>query len=213
MKVVLSTNILQTTFMKNLLLTLTILSLGLVSYSQESTQKIPAKQSVELDYPELGLVRVELNNQSLKGLEISIKDKSTGKQISGFGLAAKGNAKIQVKENGLLLIENKSNKEATILLNVVQLDPKIIAERKGNSINFTLHNTSPRPIPLLIPSVMNPNLYPFSKSGVTLKIGQEILFKAKGKKYILLTVDDAIQKGDVLNVPKLLKARKIELGI
>ena len=60
---------------------------------------------------------------------------------------------------------------------------------------------------------MNPNLSPDSMSGVTLKMGQEILFKERGKKYVLLTVDESIQKGDILDVAKLLPERKKELGL
>ena len=60
---------------------------------------------------------------------------------------------------------------------------------------------------------MNPNLSPNSMSGVTLKMGQEVLFKVRGRKYVLLTVDENIQKDDVLDVAKLLPKRKRELGL
>ena len=60
---------------------------------------------------------------------------------------------------------------------------------------------------------MNPNLSPYSKSGVELKIGQEIIFKAKGKKYVLLQVDASISDGDIIDVAKLLKEKKAELGL
>ncbi|MFT4969073.1 MAG: hypothetical protein ACI9O4_000818 [Chitinophagales bacterium] len=57
-------------------------------------------------------------------------------------------------------------------------------------ISFTLRNTSNESTPLIIPSVMRRNLSPDSISGVSLKIGQEIQFRVKGKNYILLTVND-----------------------
>ncbi len=80
-------------------------------------------------------------------------------------------------------------------------------------ISFTLHNGSAKSISLIIPRVMNPNLSPYSNSGVELKIGQEILFRVKGKNYILLTVDNNIKNGDVIEVDELLKQRKAELGL
>jgi len=55
---------------------------------------------------------------------------------------------------------------------------------------------------------MNPNLSPFSDSGVDLVVGQEILFKEKGKRYLLLKVDSSIK-----NVSKVLKSRRKSLGL
>ncbi|MEL6250823.1 MAG: hypothetical protein AAFR87_02330 [Bacteroidota bacterium] len=75
---------------------------------------------------------------------------------------------------------------------------------------FTLRNNSLKSIPLLIPGVMNPNLSPQSNSGVTLKVGQKILFKYKGKKRILLIVDESLE-GKTLNVSRLLKEKKREI--
>jgi len=78
---------------------------------------------------------------------------------------------------------------------------------------FTLRNNSPKSIPLIIPTVMNPNLSPMSNSGVTLRMGQKVYFKAKGKKRVLLVVDDSIADGDILEVSALLAQRKKELGL
>lgn len=78
---------------------------------------------------------------------------------------------------------------------------------------FTLRNNSARSIPLLIPSVMNPNLSPFSNSGVSLKLGQKILFKEGRKKYVLFIVSEDIENDATIEVSKLLKQRKEELGL
>lgn len=86
-------------------------------------------------------------------------------------------------------------------------------ENDADHVAFTLHNGSAQSIPLIIPKVMNPNLSPFSNSAVDLKIGQEILFRVKGKNYILFTVDNTIKNGDVIEVDQLLKQRKKELGL
>ncbi len=80
------------------------------------------------------------------------------------------------------------------------------------TISFTLRNTSLKSIPLKIPGVMNPNLSPQSNSGVSLKIGQKIFFRHNGKKQLLLVVSKEYE-GQTLNVPKLIKERKKELGL
>ena len=64
----------------------------------------------------------------------------------------------------------------------------------------------------MIPGIMNPNLSPVSNSGVTLRVGQEIYFKNRKKKYILLIVDESLE-GQKLDVPKLIKKRKKELDL
>ena len=51
---------------------------------------------------------------------------------------------------------------------------------------------------------MNPNLSPFSKSGVDLPLGQKILLKVAGKDLLLLTVTDTIPKGARINVADLI---------
>ncbi len=74
-------------------------------------------------------------------------------------------------------------------------------------VEFTLRNESAKSIPLIIPGVMNPNLSPMSNSGVSLKVGQEILYKYKGKKRVLLVVSKDLE-GKTLKVNKLLKEAK-----
>ncbi len=78
--------------------------------------------------------------------------------------------------------------------------------------SFTLRNNSAKSIPLSIPTVMNPNLSPFSNSGVSLKEGQEIFFFENKKKYLLLTVTPDLE-GDTLYVNELIKTRKVELNL
>ena len=59
---------------------------------------------------------------------------------------------------------------------------------------------------------MNPNLSPFGTSGVGLKVGQEVLFKEKGKKYIFFIVDQSYE-GKKIDVAEKLKQRRKELGL
>ena len=81
----------------------------------------------------------------------------------------------------------------------------------AESINLTLKNNSSKSIPLIIPGIMNPNLSPFSESGVRLKMGQDVYFKIKRKKYLLFTVDDKFRNGQTIIVNKLIKQRKAEI--
>ncbi|NND93580.1 MAG: hypothetical protein HKN45_01875 [Flavobacteriales bacterium] len=81
-----------------------------------------------------------------------------------------------------------------------------------NAIPFKLLNTGAKSIPLIIPGIMNPNLSPFSTSGVDLDSGQEIFFKHMGKRYLLLVVDKKIRSKD-LNVNQLIRQKERELGI
>jgi hypothetical protein len=81
------------------------------------------------------------------------------------------------------------------------------------SINFTFHNGSLKSIPLVIPTVMNPNLSPMSNSGVTLDLGQVVYYFPNGKKRkkeVLFVVDDTSKDGDVLQIDQLIKAKQKE---
>jgi len=80
-----------------------------------------------------------------------------------------------------------------------------------NYVSFKLTNPSAKSIPLKIPNVMNPNLSPFSTSGVDLKIGQKIYFKYRGKRRLLLEVSKE-NDGQSLNVAKLIRQRKKLIG-
>ena len=77
-------------------------------------------------------------------------------------------------------------------------------------VSFTLYNKTLNSIPLIIPGVMNPNLSPRSKSGVSLKVGQCVLFKHRGKKQILIIVTKELE-GQTLDVAKLIKEKVNEL--
>lgn len=80
-----------------------------------------------------------------------------------------------------------------------------------NYVSFKLTNPTAKSIPLKIPNVMNPNLSPFSTSGVDLKIGQKIYFKYRGKRRLLLEVSKK-NDGQSLNVAKLIRQRKKEIS-
>ena len=180
--------------------------------SSDLLVKIPAKQSVEIDIPAYSRYDVTLRNKSLTDIEVQVQDKTSGDFLRGFGLGPRAKATVFVEKSGKLVLGNASNSAIGLKAQIVEsLAPPADPDRM--TITFTLANKGPTSIPLLIPSVMNPNLSPFSTSGVELKMGQEILFREKGKKYVLLTVSSEIQEGEVIDVGKLLKERKGELGL
>ena len=180
--------------------------------SSKQVLNIDPNQSVEVAFNDFTSYEAKVSNKSMKDIEVKVIDKSSAEQTSGFGLAQMTSDKVMVSEASKLILKNTGDKTAKV---VVAAKSKQITYNKSNPayISFTLRNNSAKSIPLIIPTVMNPNLSPFSNSGVDLKIGQEILFRNNGKKYVLLTVSDEIKNGDVLEISKLLKEKKKELGI
>lgn len=84
----------------------------------------------------------------------------------------------------------------------------------SQNIHFTFHNGSLKSIPLVIPSVMNPNLNPLSNSGVSLNVGQKVYFYPNGtskKRELLFTVDESFQQDQVLEIDAMIEKRKKEL--
>ena len=84
----------------------------------------------------------------------------------------------------------------------------------SQSIHFTFHNGSLKSIPLVIPSVMNPNLNPLSNSGVSLNIGQNVYFYPNGtskKRELLFTVDESFQQDQILEIDAMIEKRRKEL--
>ena len=153
----------------------------------------------------------KLSNRSSKDLEVAVVNRETRDFVSGFGLS--GNAELTVAATDELIIKNESNQTAKVAVSYEER-PELNADPdKVRYVDFTLRNSSLKSIPLIIPGVMNPNLSPVSNSGVGLKVGQKIYFKKGLKKYLLLEVDDTIKDGDKLDVAKLLKERKKELGL
>ncbi|MCG8329133.1 MAG: hypothetical protein MI974_15670 [Chitinophagales bacterium] len=177
-----------------------------------SAVNIPAGQTVELDYPNYEVYKASLKNRALKGIEVAVLSKQNERQIRGFGLGMKAKADVMVEMGNKLSLRNNNSSAVKIDLGIAE-ESAAVFEKEGQYVSLYLLNKSAESIPLIIPTVMNPNLSPFSRSGVDLKVGQEILFRARGKRYVLLTVDDSIQEGEELDVAVLLEKRKEELGL
>ncbi|MEM9051139.1 MAG: hypothetical protein AAGC47_03710 [Bacteroidota bacterium] len=197
--------------MKNLLFLSSVLFLFSCS-SDKSIVSIPAFQSVEIDYSNYQSYQAQIKNRSLSGVDIAVLAKADNQQYRGFGIGSRSTQRVMVEKDAKLVLTNKTGK--TVSLSVKPTAMEFPKKPEGMAyISFTLRNNTAKSIPLIIPDVMNPNLSPFSSSGVDLKVGQEILFREKGKSYVLLTVSNQIQAGEKIDVAKLLRERRKELGI
>ncbi len=206
-------NMIQQTFIL-LACSLLILSCS----SKKDLVIIPANSSYEIkDHPAENYHAV-LDLKNAANIDVKVVSRENDQQIKGFGLGRFSEETILVEKENKLLLTNNSNKVARIRTHLKEkkysakpIPPEVPATPKTSKteyIEFTLLNTSNKSIPLFIPSVMNPNLSPYSSSGVSLKIGQEIIFKYKGKKRVLLEVSDAIKNGDKIDAADLLKEAK-----
>ena len=197
--------------MKNVIFTIAM-SLVLVCSAQKSTLQIPANKSIQIDYPDYAVWMASINNKSMAGIQVVVINKANNDTIRGFGLGVKAKADVMVERDAYLCLINTNEKSVEVSVGVSEQNPVIMEKPSEDTYrSFTLRNNSSKSIPLQIPGVMNPNLSPMSNSGVDLKMGQEIFFKYKGKKRILLVVDEKINHGDVVDVSKLLKERKQEI--
>ncbi len=195
--------------MKSFYFLSTLVVLFACSSNQQFIQ-IPANQKKAINLSTTESANVDLKNKSLKDIQVKVRPSNGGDAIRGFGLGPKGKATVLVESDHFLELENTKDTKSKVSYSYkVASPPKVLKEK--NYISFTLANNSAKSIPLIIPSVMNPNLSPYSRSGVDLKLGQKIFFKKGGKRYLLLTVTNSIKEGATINVSKLLKERQKEI--
>lgn len=193
--------------MKKLMI-LTSLFLATIQTNAKEKIEIAATKSVELSYAEFEEFDVYLINNSGKPITVSVIDPKTKKQVQGFGLGPIAKALVSIEKYHLLKLTNSSFKDVFLTLEFVEKKPDNYNPENNPIINFTLHNSSLRSIPLIIPNVMNPNLSPMSNSGVALKIGQKIFYRKGSEEYLILTVDENIRQGDKIDVAELIKNLK-----
>jgi len=174
---------------------------------------VPAGSSVEVAYPGYERFDAQVRNRSRETIAVGVLEPQGQEPVRGFGLEGRQQATVWVEGRNRLRLYNPSSQPARVKVAVRELVLQSAAAEPDDYVEFTLQNTTAQPIPLLIPGVMNPNLSPFSQSGVSLKVGQEILFRQGGRKYVLLTVDGSIQPGEEVDVAQRLEARKKELGL
>ncbi len=180
--------------------------------SNWQTYQVPSNGTIDIPSSDYNTERAYIKNKGKNAIEVSVVDEDTGEKTSGFGLEKRGKADVIVPRNKVVKVNNPTSESTTVSIKMKTEVAQAVSST-AKYIKFTLVNDSNASIPLLIPSVMNPNLSPNSRSGVSLKVGQKILFRSKGKKHILLVVDDAIQNGDEIEVSALLEQRKATLGL
>lgn len=183
----------------------------LLTHAQSSEVEMAPFQTARIDCPAGPPQVVSVQNLSGKGIEVAVVDAATGQQVRGFGLGRRAQAKVYITEGQVLELTNSTAKKRLAKVRFAPQPPAPVSDSQ-RSINFTLHNSSLRSIPLVIPGVMNPNLSPLSDSGVDLQVGQPIYFRHKGKEALLLKVDENIRDGERIDVAELIKKRKQELS-
>ena len=194
--------------MKHLCLLLVLCSTSLFAQKQNlerSTLVIPPKQVVQIDYPYYKGFVVKLWNKAKFDVGVSAREHDTDSLRKGFGLSKGANATLNVPAEMYLQLENRFLAPLKVEYIVYKGKP---GKRKAGPATpqrgFYLVNSTAQSIPLKIPGIMNPNLSPFSKSGVDLPIGQKIFLNVAGKDLLLLTVTDTIPKGARVNVADLI---------
>lgn len=188
-----------------LLVMMTTLCYGQKSKGEKSVLVIPPKQVVQIDYPNYKGFTVKMWNKSKFDLGVSAREHTTDSIKKGFGLSKGANAVLAVPKDMYLQFENRflAPLKVEYVINKgkpAKKSPGTLTPQRG----FYLVNSTAQKIPLKIPGIMNPNLSPFSKSGVELPMGQKIYLKVNGKDLLLLTVTDTIPKGARIEVADLI---------
>jgi hypothetical protein len=168
---------------------------------------IPPKQVVQINYPLYKGFNVKIWNESKFVVGVSARDQVTDSIVKSFGLEKGGTTLLEVNEGLFLQFENR-------FLAPIKVAYALRKESSGKKKStkpltpqraFYLENNTAQSLPLRIPGVMNPNLTPFSRSGVDLPNGQKIYLDLKGKKILILTVTDSIPHGARIDVATLIE--------
>jgi len=188
---------------------LIILFTPLLIYSQRiETSKIliPPKQIIQINYPLLRNYNFKIWNKSKLDLTISTHKKETDSIIKKFVLLKDSSALLSISNKMYIQFENKYL--ANIKVEYSFQNGTSIKKNKRKSLTpqraFYLENNTAQRIPLRIPGIMNPNLSPFSRSGVDLKNGQKIYLDFNGKRILILEVTDSIKHGDRIDIATLI---------
>jgi len=188
---------------------LIILFTPLLIYSQRiETSKIliPPKQIIQINYPLLRNYNFKIWNKSKLDLTISTHKKETDSIIKKFVLVKDSSALLGISNKMYIQFENKYL--ANIKVEYSFQNGTSIKKNKRKSLTpqraFYLENNTAQRIPLRIPGIMNPNLSPFSRSGVDLKNGQKIYLDFNGKRILILEVTDSIKHGDRIDIATLI---------
>ena len=167
---------------------------------------IPPKQIVQVDYPLYKGFNVKIWNKSKFDVGVSARERKTDSLCKGFGLEKGSNAVLEVNQGLYLQFENRYLAPIKVEYALV----KGLGEKEKTRTpltpqrTFYLENNTAQTIPLRIPGVMDPNLSPFSRSGVDLPNGQKIFLDLNGERILILTVTDSITHGARIDVATLI---------
>lgn len=183
---------------------------GFMAFSQKGARSeliLPPKQIVQINYPLFKGFIVKIWNESKYVIGVSARDKKTDSLRKSFGLEKGSRATLEVDEDQYLQFENRF---LTPIKVAYMLEKGTPGSKKTNrpltpQRAFYLENNTAQTLPLRIPGVMNPNLEPFSRSGVDLPNGQKIYLELKGKRILLLTVTDTIPHGARIDIARLIE--------
>ena len=125
--------------------------------AQQAQIELLGRQSIELDFVDYRFYALKLKNSSSAEIEVSIISRVSNEQILGFGLAPKSTVEeVLIESDSYALFTNLSDNEA---LFSIEASPKVAAPvTESDGVSFTLRNNTLKSIPLVIPSVMNPNI-------------------------------------------------------
>ncbi|MGD1847143.1 MAG: hypothetical protein ACFB10_17270 [Salibacteraceae bacterium] len=192
--------------MKTILLSLALSLIYLSNYAKEVVTIQPNSTFV-LDAEKVTTNRIQIRNMSTLPFDVSVRSTISKEWIKGFGMAPKGKATISIDFGQELTLINKTSEAIEVTLHFINAKtPRAEQTNQQPKITFTLHNSTGQSIPLIIPNVMNPNLSPYSNSGVSLAVGQKIYCKTNGKRQLILVVDDTIRQGEKIDVAQLIEA-------
>lgn len=167
---------------------------------------IPPKQIVQINYPLFRYYNLKIWNKSKFDLTISTHEQKTDSIIKKFIMEKGSSALLSISNE--MYIQFKNKYLANLKVEYSFQNGPSVKKNKIKSLTpqraFYLENNTAQRIPLIIPGVMNPNLSPFSRSGVDLKNGQKIFLDFNGKNILILNVTDSIKHGDRIDVGNLI---------
>jgi hypothetical protein len=194
--------------MKNILALVYLVSLTAVAQKANRSELIiPPKQVIQIDYPLYQGFNVKIWNQSKYVIGVSARDKQTDSIRKSFGLDKGSTTLFEVNKGMYLQFENRFLAPINVAytLRKASTGAKKHIRPLTPQRAFYLENNTAQSLPLRIPGVMNPNLNPFSRSGVDLPNGQKIYTNVNGKRILILTVTDSIPHGARIDVARLIE--------
>ena len=186
-----------------------ILFTPLLIFSQRiETSKIliPPKQIVQINYPLFRDYNLKIWNKSKLDLTISAHNYKTDSIFNKFVMEKGSSALLSISNEMYFQFENKylANLKVEYAFQRVPSIEKNKIKPLTPQRAFYLENNTAQRISLRIPGVMNPNLSPFSRSGVNLKNGQKVYLDINGKNILILNVTDSIRHGDRIDIATLI---------